>query len=259
MAVDEYSGRMIPIHDAEGFAGMRSAGKLAAATLDFIAPQVVAGISTAALDRQCDVFMRNHGAVPATVGYNGYRHATCTSVNHVVTHGIPDDGKILRDGDIINIDVTPLLDGWHGDSSRTFVVGTAARKVERLVEATYAAMMAGIAVVKPGARLGDVGAAIDAVARTNRLGNVEDFCGHGVGRIFHDAPTVLHMGDPGTGTMLEPGMFFTIEPMFTLGRPKVKILGDGWTTVTRDRSWSAQFEHSVGVTDDGVEIFTRTD
>ena len=255
--IDSHSGKAIPIHDEAGFAGMRAAGRLAAATLDFIAGHIEPGISTGEIDRLCDGFMRDNGGVPATVGYKGYRHASCTSVNHVVTHGIPDDGKVLRDGDIVNVDVTPIVDGWHGDTSRTFFVGTPATKTRRLVEATHQGMTAGIAAVRPGATLGDVGAAVDAVARQHRLDNVRDFCGHGVGRIFHDAPTVLHYGKPGTGTVLMPGMFFTIEPMFTLGRAEVKILGDGWTTVTRDRSWSAQFEHSVGVTDDGVEVFTK--
>lgn len=255
--IDVFSGRPIPIHDEAGFAGMRVAGQLAARTLDFIAEHIAPGISTGEVDRLCDTFMRDNGGVPATVGYKGYQHATCTSVNHVVTHGVPDDGKVLRDGDIINVDVTPNVNGWHGDSSRTFYVGTPAKKTQRLVDATYDGMMAGIAVVRPGATLGDVGAAVDQVARAHRLANVRDFCGHGLGRVMHGSPTVLHYGEPGTGTALEPGMFFTIEPMFTAGRAEVKILGDGWTTVTRDRSWSAQFEHSVGVTADGVEVFTK--
>lgn len=250
------TGRAIPLHGPEGFAGMRAAGRIAAATLDHIEPFVQAGVSTAALDRECEAFMRAAGTVPGTIGYKGYRHATCISVNHVVTHGIPSDDKILAAGDILNIDVTPLLDGWYGDASRMYVVGSASVRARKLVGTTYAALMAAIAAVRPGARLGDVGHAIEAIARRERFAVVRDFCGHGVGQVFHDAPQVLHYGVPETGIVLEPGMIFTIEPMLNAGKADVKVLGDGWTAVTRDRSLSAQFEHSVGVTDDGVEIFT---
>jgi methionyl aminopeptidase len=252
------TGRPIPLHGPEGFEGMRRAGRIAAETLDFIAPHVQPDVSTAELDRLCETFMRDRGAVPATIGYRGYRHASCISVNHVVTHGIPADDKILRDGDILNIDVTPLVDGWHGDTSRMFVAGTPSVLARRLVATTYEAMMAGIAAVQTGATLGDIGHAIEAVARRERFSIVEEFCGHGVGRVFHDAPQVLHYGKPGTGIVLEPGMIFTIEPMLNAGRAGVKVLADGWTAVTRDRSLSAQFEHSVGVTQDGVEIFTSS-
>nr|WP_298688263.1 type I methionyl aminopeptidase [uncultured Dongia sp.] len=252
----DMNNRPIPLHDAEGFDGMRRAGKLAAETLDFIAGHVRVGISTGELDKLCETFMRDHGGVPATIGYKGYQHASCISVNHVVTHGIPSDRKILMDGDILNIDVTPLVDGWHGDSSRMFIAGQASVKARRLCDLTYQSLMAGIAQVKPGNTLGDVGHAIETLAHKNRLSVVEDFCGHGVGRVFHDAPQVLHYGKPGTGVVLEPGMIFTIEPMLNAGKADVKILADGWTTVTRDQSLSAQFEHSVGVTDTGVEIFT---
>ena len=252
----DMTDRPIPLHDAEGFAGMRKAGALAALTLDFIGDHVRPGISTGELDRLCDTFMRDHGAVAATIGYKGYTHASCISVNHVVTHGIPSDAKVLRDGDILNIDVTPLVDGWHGDSSRMFIAGNASVKAQRLCDITYRALMLGIDEVKPGKTLGDVGHAIETLARKNRFSIVEDFCGHGVGRVFHDAPQVLHYGKPGTGVVLEPGMIFTIEPMLNAGKADVKILGDGWTTVTRDQSLSAQFEHSVGVTETGVEIFT---
>ena len=254
---DSY-GRRVKLHGAEAFEGMRRAGKVAAETLDFIAPYVRPGVSTGELDRLLDGFMREQGSVAATIGYRGYRHASCISVNHVVTHGIPDDGKILAEGDILNIDVTPKLDGWHGDSSRMYVVGPPSLKARRLIETTYEAMMAAIAAVRPGATLGDVGAAVEAVARRERFAPVEEFTGHGVGRVFHDAPEVLHTGRPGTGLQLEPGMIFTIEPMLNAGRRDVKVLPDGWTTVTRDRSLSAQFEHSVGVTADGVEIFTAS-
>jgi methionyl aminopeptidase len=254
----DQTGREIPLHDEEGFAAMRRAGRVAAETLDYIAPHVQPGVSTAGLDRLLEQFMRDAGTVPATIGYKGYRHASCISVNHVVTHGIPADDKILREGDILNIDVTPLVDGWHGDSSRMYWAGEPSIKARRLVDATYEAMMAGIAAVKPGARLGDVGHAIETVARRERFSVVEDFCGHGVGQVFHDAPLVLHYGKPGTGVTLEPGMIFTIEPMLNAGRHEVKVLADGWTAVTRDRSLSAQFEHSVGVTETGVEIFTTS-
>jgi methionyl aminopeptidase len=250
------TGRPIVLHDAEGFSGMRRAGRLAAATLAFIAPHVRVGISTGALDRLCEGYMREHGGVPGTIGYHGYRHATCISVNHVVTHGIPSDDKILGAGDILNIDVTPVVDGWYGDSSRMYVVGAAGVLACRLIAATSDAMLAGIAQVRPGATLGDVGHAIETVARRARFSVVREFCGHGVGRVFHDAPQVLHYGRPGTGVVLEPGMIFTIEPMLNAGGAEVKILADGWTAVTRDRSLSAQFEHSVGVTEDGVEILT---
>ncbi len=250
------TGRAIPLHGAEGFEGMRRAGRVAAATLDFIAHHVKPGVSTAELDRLCEEFMRERGAVPATIGYHGYAHASCISVNHVVTHGIPSADKVLREGDILNIDVTPLLDGWHGDSSRMYVAGEPSVLARRLIDTTYEAMMAGIGAVRPGATLGDVGHAIETVARRERFSIVEDFCGHGVGRVFHDAPQVLHHGRPGSGIVLEPGMIFTIEPMLNAGKPGVKVLADGWTAVTRDRSLSAQFEHSVGVTETGVEIFT---
>jgi methionyl aminopeptidase len=249
-------GRRIKLHGAEGFEAMRRAGKLAAATLDFITSYVKPGVSTAELDRVLDSFIRDHGAVAATLGYRGYRHASCISVNHVVTHGIPDAAKILVEGDILNIDVTPKLDGWHGDSSRMYVVGEACVKGRRLVQAAYEAMMAAIAEVRPGAKLGNVGAAVEQVARRERFSVVADFVGHGIGQVFHDAPEVRHIGRRGTGITLEPGMIFTIEPMLNVGRPEVKVLSDGWTTVTRDRSLSAQFEHSVGVTETGVEIFT---
>jgi methionyl aminopeptidase len=251
-------GRRVKLHDAEDFDAMRRAGRVAAETLDFITPHIRPGVSTAALDRLLDGYMREQGAVAATIGYRGYRHASCISVNHVVTHGIPNDAKRLADGDILNVDVTPRLDGWHGDSSRMYVVGAISVQARRLIDATFEAMMAAIATVRPDAALGDIGAAVMAVARRERFSIVEDFTGHGIGRVFHDAPEILHIGRAGTGLRLEPGMIFTIEPMLNAGRPAVKILPDGWTTVTRDRSLSAQFEHSVGVTETGVEIFTTS-
>lgn len=245
------------LHNEAGFAGMRAAGQLGAATLDFITPYIVPGVSTDALDKLCETFIRDHGAIPAPLGYRGYPKANCISPNHVVCHGIPSE-KCLQDGDIVNIDVTPLLDGWHGDTSRMFFVGNVGVKARKLVSLTYAALMAGIAVVKPGATLGDIGHAIQSLAEANRFSVVRDFCGHGVGQVFHSAPSVLHYGKPGKGMVLREGMIFTIEPMINVGRPEVKLLSDGWTAVTRDRSLSAQFEHSLGVTATGYEIFTRS-
>lgn len=259
-AVDmtEAEDRRIVIHDAEGFAGMRRAGHLAAETLDFITPHVRPGVTTGELDRLCHDFIVAHGAVPAPLNYRGFPKSICTSVNHVVCHGIPTERKTLIEGDILNIDVTVILDGWHGDTSRMFFVGKAGVKARRLVEVTYEAMMRGIEAVRPGATLGDVGHAIQAHAEQHRFSVVRDFCGHGLGRIFHTAPSVLHYGKPGNGVALREGMFFTIEPMINAGRYDVKLLEDGWTAVTRDKSLSAQFEHSIGVTADGYEIFTRS-
>ena len=249
-------GKRIPLHDEAGFAAMRSVCRIAADTLDMIAPHVKAGISTAELDALCEAYMRQAGSIPATIGYHGYQHASCISVNHVVTHGVPSDTKFLREGDIVNIDISPLMDGWHGDTSRTFQVGAVSILAARLVQKTYEALFAGINAVRPGNTLGDVGAAIETVARAQGFSTVRDFCGHGIGRVFHDAPQVLHYGRPGTGIVLEPGMIFTIEPMLNAGGHQVKVLRDDWTTVTKDHSLSAQFEHTVGVTDAGVEIFT---
>jgi len=245
----------IKLHGPEAFEGMRRAGRLAAENLDALAPLVQSGVTTQALDDFVREFTLDNGAVPATLGYRGYAHSCCISINHVVCHGIPSD-KTLKDGDIVNIDVTPLLDGWHGDSSRMFLVGDVPLKARRLVDVTHECLMLGIAQAKPGARLGDIGAAIQAHAEANRYGVVREFCGHGIGRLFHDAPEVVHAGRAGTGPELRPGMFFTIEPMINLGKPAVKLLSDGWTAVTRDKSLSAQFEHSIGITEDGCEIFT---
>jgi methionyl aminopeptidase len=245
----------IKLYGAADFAGMRAAGRLVAECLDALEEIVAPGVPTEAIDRFVADFGRDHNAYPATLGYKGYTRSTCTSVNHVVCHGIPND-KPLRDGDIVNIDVTLILDGWHGDSSRMYKVGNVKRAAERLIEVTYESMMRGIAAIRPGATTGDIGFAIQDYAEGERCSVVRDFCGHGVGRLFHDVPNILHYGSPGEGTPLKPGMIFTVEPMINLGRPHVKILSDGWTAVTRDRSLSAQFEHSVGVTETGVEIFT---
>lgn len=245
-----------PIHGPEGFEGMRKAGRLAAETLDMITPHVEAGVSTGALDKLCHEFVLDHGAVPAPLGYKGYPKATCISVNHVICHGIPDDRKLLKSGDILNIDVTAILDGWHGDTSRMYCVGEVNPKAQRLVDITYECLMRSIEVVKPGATLGDIGHAIQSLAESERFSVVRDFCGHGLGQTFHSPPHVMHFGRPGQGMELKEGMFFTIEPMINAGRPAMKILPDGWTAVTRDRQLSAQFEHSLGVTSDGCEIFT---
>jgi methionyl aminopeptidase len=245
----------IKIHVPEGFAGMRKAGRLVADCLDLLSAEVKPGVSTDHLDRFVFEYAMDHGAWPATLMYRGYTKSTCTSINHVVCHGIPNE-KPLKDGDIVNIDVTLILDGWHGDSSRMYPVGVIPRRAERLIEVTHDATMRGIAVIKPGATTGDIGAAIQSYVEAQHMSVVRDFCGHGVGRLFHDEPNIIHVGRPGEGIVLRPGMIFTVEPMINLGRPHVKVLSDGWTAVTRDRSLSAQFEHAVGVTHEGVEVFT---
>jgi methionyl aminopeptidase len=245
----------IKLHGPEAFAAMRRAGQLAAEALDLLVERVKPGVTTEALDRFIFDFAASHGAYPASLNYRGYRKSICTSVNHVVCHGLPEP-KPLKEGDIVNIDVTLIVEGWHGDSSRMYNVGEIPRRSQRLIDVTYEAMMRGIAAVKPGATTGDIGAAIQVFAEGERCSVVRDFCGHGLGRLFHDEPNILHFGRPGEGVVLKPGMFFTIEPMINLGRPYVKVLADGWTAVTRDRSLSAQFEHTVAVTDTGVEVFT---
>ena len=242
-------------HGEDGFAGMRKAGSLAASVLDMITPHVVAGVTTAALDKLCHDFILQHGAVPAPLNYKGFPKSTCISLNHVVCHGIPGD-KALRDGDILNIDVTVIMDSWYGDTSRMFYVGAPSVKATRLIEITYECLMRGIAAARPGNRLGDIGHAIQSFAESQRFSVVRDFTGHGLGQTFHCAPTILHYGQAGEGMRLEPGMIFTIEPMINAGRYETKILADGWTAVTRDKSLSAQFEHSIGVTEGDPEIFT---
>ncbi|MEC7490867.1 MAG: type I methionyl aminopeptidase [Pseudomonadota bacterium] len=248
------SGGVI-LHGPDEFAAMRKAGKLAAECLDMITEHVQPGVTTERLDRLCHDFTLDHGATPAPLGYRGFPKSICTSVNHVVCHGIPGE-KVLREGDIVNIDVTPIVEGWHGDSSRMYPVGNIGVKAERLIDVTYDSLMMAIEIVKPGTSLGDIGHIIQSFVEKQRLSVVRDFCGHGLGRIFHTPPSVLHYGSPGQGMELREGMFFTIEPMVTAGRPETKILSDGWTAVTKDKSLSAQFEHTLGVTSDGVEIFT---
>ncbi|MEL6168385.1 MAG: type I methionyl aminopeptidase [Pseudomonadota bacterium] len=245
----------IRIYSAPDFAGMHKAGELAARILDAMGDLVYPGQTTAAIDDRITQMVKEAGATSATIGYKGYQHASCISVNHVVCHGIPG-GKILKQGDILNIDVTVIVDGWFGDTSRMYVAGRLSRKAERLIQVTHDALMKGIEAVRPGNTFGDIGHAIQSYVEANRMSVVRDFCGHGLGRVFHAPPNVLHYGRPGTGAVLEEGMFFTIEPMVNLGRPETKVLADDWTAVTRDKSLSAQFEHSIGVAEDGAEIFT---
>ncbi|UWP98052.1 type I methionyl aminopeptidase [Aliiroseovarius crassostreae] len=259
----------IRLYNPEDFAGMQAAGQLAAEILDRIAPMVAPGVTTAELDKAIEDMVDEAGAVSATIGYKGYKHASCISLNHVVCHGIPGSkvpkGKNeksarkhdeLIDGDILNVDVTVIVDGWYGDTSRMYKVGKIKPFADRLINVTHQALMEGIAAVKPGNTFGDIGHAIQKYVEAQKMSVVRDFCGHGLGRVFHAPPNVLHYGRAGTGPVLEEGMFFTIEPMVNLGRPDTKILGDDWTAITRDKSLSAQFEHSVGVTAEGCEIFT---
>ncbi len=257
--MDDNRGRVtrdgIRLHDPADFAGMQRAGQVAAGILDAVAALVQPGVTTEALDDFIRAEVTRRGSVSATIGYRGYQHASCISVNHVVCHGIPGP-KLLKDGDILNIDVTVIVDGWYGDTSRMYVAGDLPRKAERLIQVTHDALMKGIEIVRPGRTFGDIGHAIQSYVELNRMSVVRDFCGHGLGRVFHAPPNVLHYGRPGTGPRLEEGMFFTIEPMVNLGRPETKVLADDWTAVTRDKSLSAQFEHSIGVTADGCEIFT---
>ena len=257
--MDETRGQLtkdgIRLYEPGDFAGMHAAGRVAADILDRLAPLVFPGQTTAVIDAEIGRMVTEAGAVSATIGYKGYRHASCISVNHVVCHGIPGD-KVLKDGDILNIDVTVIVDGWYGDTSRMYVAGKLSRKAERLLQVTHDALMLGIEAVRPGNTFGDIGHAIQTYVESHRMSVVRDFCGHGLGRVFHAPPNVLHYGRPGAGPVLQEGMFFTIEPMVNLGRPETKVLDDDWTAVTRDRSLSAQYEHSVGVTADGAEIFT---
>jgi len=251
----EHRTGQIKLHDAAGFEGMRAAGRLGAECLDMLAPFVVPGVVTEKLDDLAREFILDHGAIPACLGYRGYTKTTCISPNHIVCHGIPGE-RVLREGDIVNIDVTVIVDGWHGDTSRMYGVGPVAPRAKRLVDVTYEALQRGLDAVKPGARTGDIGHAIQTYVESMRCSVVRDFCGHGLGRVFHDSPNILHFGQKGTGELLRPGMFFTIEPMVNLGKHPVKLLSDGWTAVTRDKSLSAQCEHSCGVTETGIEVFT---
>ena len=251
-----HEGEKIMLHTPEDFSSMRKAGRLAAQVLNYIEPFIKPGISTGKLNDLCHDYIIQHNAIPAPLNYKGFPKSICTSLNHVVCHGIPSNDKVIRNGDILNIDVTVIVDGWHGDTNRTFAVGTINRQTQDLINVTYEAMMRGIDQVKPGATLGDIGYAIQSYAEQHNYSVVRDFCGHGIGLVFHNPPNVLHFGKRHEGLILQEGMFFTIEPMINRGRHEVKILSDGWTAVTRDKSLSAQFEHSVGVTATGYEIFT---
>jgi len=253
MYIDQDTGVMI--HDKSNIIGMRKAGKLAAEVLDYITPFVKPGVTTETLDKKCYDFIIKNKAIPAPLNYKGFPKSICTSINHVICHGIPGE-KILLNGDILNIDITVILDGWHGDTSRMFWVGKPSIKAIKLIETTFEAMWRGIEEVKPGATLGDIGFAIQNFAEKKGYSVVRDFCGHGIGRVFHDSPSVLHYGKKNEGIQLKEGMFFTIEPMINVGKYDVKILSDGWTAVTRDKSLSAQFEHTICVTSSGYEVFT---
>lgn len=256
-AIPSQDTGQIKIHNHEDFEGMRIVGQMAAKTLDALGEFIRPGVATQQLNDTAVEIIRDFGAVPAPLNYRGFRRSICTSINHVVCHGIPCE-RLLREGDIMNVDVTLLYDGWHGDHSRMYALGEVSVKVRRLMDVTYEAMMQGIEVARPGATLGDIGAAIQSFAEPQRMAVVRDFCGHGLGRIFHDKPNILHYGRPGEGLELREGMFFTIEPMLNLGKPAVKVLADGWTAVTRDRTLSAQYEHSIGITATGCEIFTKS-
>lgn len=247
----------IRLYQPEDLDGMRAAGRLVAEALDMIGDYVRPGVTTGELDDRIREFTIARGGLPACLGYKGYAKTICTSINHVVCHGIPGD-RTLKDGDIVNVDHTVIVDGWHGDSSRMYPVGQVNARARKLIDVTYDGLEAGLAMIQPGNTFGDIGWAIQRVVEAARMSVVRDFCGHGIGRLFHDAPNVLHYGRRGEGPVLKPGMFFTVEPMVNLGKPQVKVLSDGWTAVTRDKSLSAQCEHSVGVTEDGVEIFTAS-
>ncbi len=237
---------------------MKVAGKLAAEVLDMITPYIVPGISTGELDKLCHEHIVNiQNAIPANIGYKGYEKTICSSINQVICHGIPDNNKILKDGDILNIDVTVIKDGWHGDTSKMFLVGKCAPHNERLVKVTQECLYKGIEVVKPGAYLGDIGHAIQKHAEENFYSVVEDYCGHGIGKVYHEEPQVLHYGKPGTGIEIKEGMCFTIEPMINQGTKYCKTLNDGWTVVTKDGRNSAQWEHTIAVLKNGVEILTK--
>ena len=266
MPLDNMRGRItkdgIRIYEDADFAGMAAAGRIAAEILDAVGPLVVPGATTGEIDAFITAEVERRGVTSATIGYKGYKHASCISVNHVVCHGIPGakipgrSSDVLQATDILNVDVTVIVDGWFGDTSRMYVAGTAKPFAQRLINVTHEALMRGIAAVKPGNTFGDIGHATQTYVEAQRMSVVRDFCGHGLGRVFHAPPNVLHYGRAGSGPVLEEGMFFTIEPMVNLGRPETKVLSDDWTAITRDKSLSAQFEHSVGVTATGCEIFT---
>ena len=248
---------MKTIHKSEDFEGMRKAGNLAARTLDLLVNHVKPGVSTQELDRIAFSFIDSNNGFIAPLFYKGFPKSICTSLNHVICHGIPSN-RVLESGDIVNIDVTVIVDGWHGDTSRMFPVGKINNKAQKLIDCTYEAMMNGIEAVSPNAHLGDIGAKIQSKAENQNYSVVRDFCGHGLGKVFHEYPNILHYGEIGEGDKIEQGMFFTVEPMINIGKYDVRMLNDGWTAVTKDKTLSAQFEHSIGVTQDGYEIFTKS-
>jgi len=246
----------IPIHKPSDFKGMRKAGLLASKILDNLKNIIVPGISTEEINNYCHNMIIENNAIPAPLNYKGFPKSICTSVNHVVCHGIPNEKKLLQNGDIINVDVTVILGGWHGDSSRMYTAGKINKKIELLLKTTYECLLLGIENAKPGKNLGDIGYKIQKYAESKNFSVVRDFCGHGIGKKFHTPPSILHYGNPGEGPELKPGMFFTIEPMINMGDWQIKVLNDGWTAVTRDKSLSAQFEHTIGLNENGNEIFT---
>ena len=253
---DEFQNPIV-IHNQDDSIKMRKAGALASSVLDFIEPHVKEGVTTDSLDALCNHYILKNNAIPAPLNYKGFPKSICTSINHVVCHGIPSP-KVLKNHDIINIDITVILNGWHGDTSRMFSVGEPKLKAKKLIDITYEAMWKGISIVKPGNTLGDIGAIIQDFSESSGYSVVRDFCGHGIGSTFHQPPNILHYGSKNTGVEIKPGMTFTIEPMINAGKFGTKVLNDGWTAVTKDKSLSAQFEHTVGITENGYEIFTES-
>jgi methionyl aminopeptidase len=250
---------MISIKSVREIELMRETCKLAKETMEYIAPFIRPGVSTEVLNTLCHKYIVDHGAYPSPLNYHGFPKSICTSVNEVICHGIPDQKTILNDGDILNVDITTYLNGFHGDTNKTFLVGNVSPVVQKLVEVTYQCMRAGIEAARPGAYIGDIGAAIMEIALPQGYSIVEDYCGHGIGREFHEAPQVVHVGRKGTGPLIRPGMTFTIEPMINLGTKDCRVLKDNWTVVTKDKKWSAQFEHTILITEDGNEILTLRD
>lgn len=248
---------MITIKSDREIQIMRESCKLAAKTLHYLGKNLRIGMSTEEIDKMCHEYMTKRGAIPATLGYHGFPKSLCTSRNEVICHGIPSDKEFIKDGDIINLDVTGIVKGFHGDTNRTFLIGDVKPEVKKLVDVTYECMMKGISVCRPGARIGDIGAVIEELAHAHGYSVVHEYCGHGIGRKFHEDPQIVHVGKKGTGAEMRPGMTFTIEPMINLGKRHCKVLSDDWTVVTKDKSWSAQFEHTILITEDGHEILTQ--
>lgn len=248
---------MITIKSSREIELMRESCKLAAKTLHFLGKNLRIGMSTEEIDLLCHKYMTNRESIPATLNYHGFPKSLCTSLNEVICHGIPSEKDIIKDGDIINLDVTTIFKGFHGDTNKTFLMGNVSPEHRKLVEVTQQCMMAGISVCRPGARIGDIGAVIEEMAHDHGFTVVHEYCGHGIGRQFHEDPQIVHVGKRGTGVEMKPGMTFTIEPMINAGKRHCKLLNDGWTVVTKDKSWSAQFEHTILITEDGHEILTQ--